>query len=152
MIEYVNKSVLCDRFLEMRVIKFIAIFTIYFTVASTTCAQVSKDFGSTGMTSHSPKNKHNEKDHRKKRLVHLIKNDGKGLLIGNACMNEVTHSMGFEYVVQSKGQAGNPHELGRFFINLGAKTIILFRNGPFWKIKLNRKRKECRELTGDHLG
>jgi len=114
--------------------------------------QTSIDFGTTGMTSHDPKNKQNGKDFKERRLVHWIKNDGKNLLIGNPCMNDVTHGMGFEYVVQVKGQPGNRNGFGRFMHNVGSKTVILFRNGPFWKIKLKRKRNECRRLTGDHIG
>jgi hypothetical protein len=115
-------------------------------------AQTAQDFGTTGKTSKTPKNRHNHKEHQNRRLAHWIKNNSKGLLIGNACMNEITHSMGFQYVIQIKGQPGNRHEFGRFMNNIGAKTTIFFRNGPFWKIKLNRKRKDCRRLTGDHLG
>jgi len=115
-------------------------------------AQSSKDFGTTGNTSKKPHHKRNDKPHQDRRLAHWIKNDSKGLLIGNACMNDVTHGMGFEYVVQIKGQPGNRTGFGRFMHNFGTKTVILFRNGPFWKFKLKRKRNECRRLTGDHLG
>lgn len=136
----------------MKIVKFISILAIYLTVANNVHAQTAKDFGSTGKTSHNPKNKHSHKEHQTKRLIHWIKNDSKGLLIGNICMDKVTQDMGFVYVVQVKGQPGNRHEFGRFINNFGAKTSILFKNGPFWKIKLKRKRKECRRLTGDHLG
>ena len=136
----------------MKFIRVIAILFICFLSTSILYSQTSKDFGTTGNTSKNPKHTHNDKEHTKKRLTHWIKNDSKGLLIGNACMNEVTHSMGFEYVVQIKGQPGNRHGFGRSIHNLGAKTAILFKNGPFWKLKLNRKRRECRRLTGDHIG
>ena len=134
---------------------FLRVLAIFFTCllsTSTMYAQISKGFGTTSNTSKKPKHVRNDKDHKTKRLTHWIKNDSKGLLIGNACMDQVTHSMGFEYVVQIKGQPGNRHEFGRFMNNLGAKTAILFKNGPFWKFKLKRKRKECRRLTGDHIG
>lgn len=118
----------------------------------TVSAQTLNDFGTTAKTSHEPKNTHDGNDFKDRRLAHWIKNDGKGLLLGNSCMDEITHKMGFEYVVQVKGQPGNRNEFGRFFNNLGAKTTIFFRNGPFWKIKLKKKRNDCRRLTGDHLG
>lgn len=133
-------------------LKSIRIVVVCFFALSTAYGQSSKDFGTTGNTSKNPRHKHNNKEHKNKRLTHWIKNDSKGLLIGNACMNEVTEALGFVYVIQVKGQPGNRHGFGRQMNNLGAKTIILFKNGPFWKIKLKRKRKECRRLTGDHIG
>ncbi len=136
----------------MRFIKLALVISIYFLVTFRVETHAQGGVGTTGNTSHNPRNTHNPKDHQNRRLVHWIKNDSKDLLIGNACMNEVTHGMGFEYVVQLKGQPGNRHEFGRLINNFGAKTTIFFRNGPFWKIKLKRKRKECRRLTGDHIG
>jgi len=60
--------------------------------------------------------------------------------------------MGFEYMVQPKGQPLNRNGLGRNLHNLGIKFALYFRNGPFWQIKLNKKKKECRKLSGDFVG
>ena len=136
----------------MRLLKFIGTISICFFAASGMYAQSSKDFGTTEKTSLNPKNKHSHKEHKGKRLARWIKKDSKGLLMGNACMDDVIHDMGFEYVIQTKDQPCNRHGFGKFINNLGVKTIILFKNGPFWKFKLKRKRKECLRLTGDHLG
>ena len=67
-------------------------------------------------------------------------------------MEEVTRKMGFEYVLQPKGQPGNRNEVGRLIHNFGVKVSLFFKNGPFWKFKLKKKRNECRESTGDFTG
>ncbi|MEO1052351.1 MAG: hypothetical protein AAFX87_17085 [Bacteroidota bacterium] len=90
--------------------------------------------------------------HKKKRIVYWIKKDGKGLLLGNKCFEDFTHRMGFEYLLQPKGSAGNRSEFGRLLHNFGTKLTILFRNGPFWKFKLNKQREECRRSSGDFVG
>ena len=116
-------------------------------------AQDDLKFGDTGTTNKkSPTYKSKNKDFRKGHLIQWIKNDTKGLLLGNRCMEDVTRSMRFEYVVQPKGQPGNRSEFGRLIHNFFAKIGITFRNGPFWKFKLKKKRKECRRKTGDYVG
>lgn len=111
----------------------------------------SYEGGSTSKTSLEPQ--HREKmDKKEKHLLSWIKTDPRKTLIGNRCMEEVTRKMGFQYVLQPKGQPGNRSEFGRLIHNLGVKIGILFRNGPFWKIKLNKKRKECMAKTGDYAG
>lgn len=116
-------------------------------------AQDDLKFGDTRTTNRkSPTYKSRNKDFRKTHLIQWIKNDTKGLLLGNKCMEEVTRSMRFEYVVQPKGQPGNRSEFGRLTHNFFAKLGITFRNGPFWKFKLKKKRKECRRKTGDYMG
>lgn len=122
-------------------------------IASISYAQDDLRFGDTGTTNRkSPTYKSNNKNFKKKRLIQWIKNEPNGLLLGNKCMEDVTRKMGFEYVVQPKGQQGNRTELGRLMHNLFAKFGVTLRNGPFWKFKLKKKRKECRQSTGDYVG
>ncbi|MGK7389008.1 MAG: hypothetical protein ACNS60_01600 [Candidatus Cyclobacteriaceae bacterium M2_1C_046] len=111
----------------------------------------SYEGGTTSKTSLKPFHKERNED-KKKSLLAWIKNDPKKTLIGNRCMEEVTQEMGFEYVLQPKGQPGNRSEFGRLVHNFGVKVGLLFKNGPFWKIKLNKKRKECMAKTGDYMG
>ena len=108
-------------------------------------------FGDTNTTNTKPTYETNKKS-KNKRLIQWIKNDSEGLLLGNKCMEEVMKEMGFEYVIQLKGQPGYRNEFGRLAHNLGAKIGIMFRNGPFWKFKLKKKRNQCREQTGDFVG
>lgn len=89
---------------------------------------------------------------KSKRLLQIIRNDTRGILYGNKCFEEVTHDMGFEYVVQPKGQPRNGSNFSRFLHNFGVKTAIFFKNGPFWKFKVKKRRRECQEASGDFTG
>ncbi|UII24514.1 hypothetical protein LVD15_14400 [Fulvivirga maritima] len=115
-------------------------------------AQEKLNFGDTGTTNTDPTYSPRDKDYKKKRLVSIVKTDTKGLLLGNKCMKDVTTAMGFEYIAQPKGQPGHLNEFARFWHNFGAKITIFFKNGPLWKFKLKKKRKECRQQTGDFTG
>ncbi len=115
-------------------------------------AQDDLKFGNTATTNKSPTNKPKHKDLKSKRSIQWIKNDTDGLLLGNKCMEDVTSEMGFEYVVQVKGRSGYKSEFERLVHNLTAKIGIMFRNGPFWKFRLKKERKQCREKTGDYVG
>lgn len=86
-----------------------------------------------------------------KRYMLIYHKNTKGILYGNPCMMEVTRSMGFEYAVAPKGTKGYRTEAGRVVHNFGVKTVLFVKN-PFWKIKVNRKLKECRIKTGDYTG
>ena len=115
-------------------------------------AQDQVTFGHTKKTANDPTVVENPADHKERRMVFIIKNEPGGLLIGNRCFEKATRSFGFEYLMQPKGQPGNRSGTNRFMHNLGAKITLVFRNGPFWKSRLNKKEKECRELTGDFMG
>lgn len=131
------------------------LLSIFFLVSTSLLAQESNDkleFGDTGTTTKSPKYKSNKRDYKKKRPIQWVKNTAKDLLIGNPCMEEVTQEMGFVYLIQPKGASPNKNEVQRLLHNLFAKLAITFRNGPFWKFKLKKKRKECGMETGDIVG
>ena len=115
-------------------------------------AQDKLVFGDTPTTAKSPKYKSNPKEYKEKRPIQWVKSSSKGLLIGNPCMEEVTNKMGFVYLIQPKGQEPNQNGLQRNIHNFFAKIKITFRNGPFWKFKLKKKRRECGTETGDFVG
>jgi hypothetical protein len=108
------------------------------------------NFGDTETTNTKPTYKAKKKKNR--RNIQWIKNDSEGLLLGNLCMQQVTDDMGFEYLIQVKGTPVYKDEFSRLIHNFGAKIGIMFRNGPFWKFKLKKERKNCRESTGDYVG
>lgn len=89
---------------------------------------------------------------KEKKLLFIVKNNTSGILYGNKCFLDIQHSMGFEYLIQPKGQRLNRNEFGRNLHNFGIKFALIFKNGPFYGIKLNKKKKECRKLTGDFVG
>lgn len=134
--------------------RLIFIFVFIFCAASFNQGLAQEEnlkFGDTNTTNVKPTYKTKKKT-KNKRPVQWIKNDSEGLLLGNPCMNDVTADMGFEYLIQIKGQPGYRNELGRLAHNFAAKIGIMFRNGPFWKFRLKKERNRCREQTGDFVG
>lgn len=85
-------------------------------------------------------------------IRYIIKNDTKKTLTGNLCFEEVTAKMGFQYLAVPKGQIPNKNGFVRWKHNFGVKFIIFFKNGPFWKMKVNKKYKECKYGSGDYIG
>ena len=122
--------------------------------SSPSFGQVRKDrgFGTTTKTSNEPDHKPRDKDYKTRNLLEWIKNNPKKTLIGNGCFEEVTRAMGFEYLIQPKHHPSHKPELARLAHNFGVKFVLFFRNGPFWKFKLKKRRRECRELMGDYVG
>ena len=96
--------------------------------------------------------KKNKEGPKSKKLLFIVRNDSRNILYGNKCFLDVQHSMGFEYIIQPKGQPLNRNEIGRNFHNFGIKFVLLFRNGPFYGIKLKKKKRECRKSTSDFVG
>lgn len=125
---------------------------ILFAVVTAGMAQDKLEFGDTPTTANMPKYESRPSDYKNKHKIQWVKNNTKGLLQGNPCMDEVTHEMGFVYLIQPKGQPYNKSEWQRNIHNLAAKIRITLRNGPFWKFKLQSWRKKCRAETGDFAG
>ena len=88
----------------------------------------------------------------KDRYMTIVKNNTKGILYGNKCFEEFTRSIGFVYAVQVKGNSGSLNGMGRFFHNAGVKTALVFTAWPWWKLRVNKKKKDCRKLSGDFVG
>ena len=87
---------------------------------------------------------------KRKELNFVIKKDTKGYLPGNKCFEEVTTDMGFIYLAVPKGQSYYTSEFDRNLHNFGAKIKILVKNGPFWKIKVNKTYKKCNYGYADY--
>ena len=96
----------------------------------------------------------NKKKERPKRVRYMtiIKTDTKGILYGNKCFEQFTQSIGFVYSVQIKGKSGSVSGFVRFWHNGMVKTALVFRAGPWWKLRANKKKKDCRKLSGDFVG
>lgn len=91
-----------------------------------------------------------ENDNPRKRLITIYTDDTQKILYGNPCMDAVTERFGFEYVVMPANAPGFT-PANKFFHNVGAKTLLFFRN-PLWGIITKKKAKECRQKTGDYAG
>lgn len=123
-----------------------------FILAFSASSQDKLDFGDTEKTNEKPTYKSDPSKFEAKRIRHWIVNKPRGTLKGNKCFEDVCNEMGFEFVVQSKDQRGSYNGLRRVLHNFGVKTTLLFKNGPFWKLKLRKKRKECLRETHDFNG
>lgn len=82
----------------------------------------------------------------------IIRKDTKNILYGNKCFEDFTRQLGFIYEVQMKGHAGSMNGFARFWHNAGTKTVLFFKAGPWWKARVNKRRKECRTSSGDFVG
>jgi len=89
---------------------------------------------------------------KKKKKRYIIRNDSRGTLTGNQCFEEVTEKFGFEYLIVPDKILPNRNGFSRFMHNFGVKTVLFFRNGPGWQIRLNKKYKQCRYQYGDFVG
>lgn len=106
----------------------------------------------TGATDRETKVNKKKQGPKKRRILYIVRKDTKNILYGNRCFLDVQRAMGFEYLVQPKGQPLNRSGFTRNMHNLGIKFVLLFKNGPFWQIRLSKRKKECRKLSGDFVG
>ncbi len=89
---------------------------------------------------------------KEKRIRYIITNDTRNTLSGNRCFEEATMQMGFQYLAIPKGQPLNKNGFSRWWHNLGVKFMIMLKNGPWWKSRVNKKYKDCMYGTGDYVG
>ncbi len=89
---------------------------------------------------------------KEKKIRYIITNNTKNTLTGNRCFEEVTLNMGFQYLAVPKGQAPNIDGFSRWMHNFGVKFVLFFKNGPFWKLKVDKKFEECKYGSGDFVG
>jgi len=87
-----------------------------------------------------------------KKVRYIIRSDTQGTLIGNNCFEEVTQKYGFEYLIVPENTPPKPKGFSRFMHNFGVKTVLFFRNGPGWQMRLKKKYKQCRYQYGDYVG
>ena len=89
---------------------------------------------------------------KEKQIRYIITNDTKNTLTGNRCFEEVTRNMGFQYLAVPKGLPPNKNGFSRWWHNFGVKFMIVLKNGPFWKSRVNKKLDECKYKSGDFIG
>lgn len=87
-----------------------------------------------------------------KNYLTIYRQNAEGLLIGNKCLEDQTRKMGFNYVLLPEEGPGSKTQTGVFLHNFGARFLLMFKNGPFWSLRLKKKVKECRRKTGDYMG
>ncbi len=125
----------------------------YFIVEGTAVAQeTNKDYFPTPNTVTGAKPDPQKQIEKEVTIRYIIKNDTRKTLTGNLCFEEVTTKMGFQYLAVPIGQVPNKNGFVRWKHNFGVKFMIFLKNGPFWKIKVNKKYKECKYGSGDFIG
>ncbi len=100
------------------------------------------------------KAKMNKKKERpkSKRYMTLIKFDTKKTLYGNKCFEDFTKQLGFVYDIQVKGQSGSHNGFTKFWHNTVVKTGLVFTAWPWWKLRVNKRFKDCQKSSGDFVG
>jgi hypothetical protein len=91
--------------------------------------------------------------HTKTKVIY--KRPSKNRMYSNECVHDYTVSkMGFEYVILTGDceaalghRSGFEMELANFITEVG----IFFRRGPFWKYKIKKRFKFCKERMGDYV-
>jgi len=140
----------------MRLFYFTVLFTfiyLLFAGSNLLLAQDSnQEYFPTPNTQKGAKPDPKKQKEKEKKIRFIITNDTKNTLTGNRCFEEVTMDMGFQYIAVPKGLPPNKNGFKRWWHNFGAKFMILLKNGPFWKVKVNKKYDECKFGSGDFIG
>jgi len=71
---------------------------------------------------------------------------------GNPCIEEATQKMGFIYTPVVKTQPGYTSEFRRNWHNLWVKEGLMVRRGPWWKLTIKKRIRDCLRKSGDLVG
>lgn len=89
---------------------------------------------------------------KSKRYMTIIKFNTKQTLYGNKCFEDFTKQLGFIYDIQVKGQFGSTNEFTKFWHNTVVKSGLFLTAWPWWKLRINKRYKECKKSSGDFVG
>lgn len=130
----------------------LSVFSCSLWINSAFSQETDKEYFPTPNTLLDAKPDPKKQKEKEKRIRYIIKNDTKETLSGNLCFEEVTTKMGFQYLAVPLGQPFNKNGFSKWRHNFGVKFMILLKNGPFWKMKVNKKYEECKYGSGDFVG
>ena len=126
---------------------------IFITVLATELSYAQETIPKTSTTDTDVKiKKKKERPEGKRHYMTIIKTHTKKTLYGNKCFEDFTRQLGFVYEIQVKGQSGSLNGFSRFWHNAGTKTALVFTAWPWWKLRVNKRYKECRKSSGDFVG
>lgn len=96
----------------------------------------------------------NKKKNRPKeyRIAYIYKTTTLKTLYGNPCALDVTRRWGFEYAIEDNYNNSFKKSFKRARRNFGVKAKLFFTKGPWWRIVINKRLKECQRKTGDAIG
>ncbi len=86
-----------------------------------------------------------------KAKIYVIVRKPEKALYGNPCMEEIADEMGFEYLLIPKTTADGYTDEKPFWHNLKAHFKLMKKNGIFYKRKLRRAIKFCKQMSGDFV-
>lgn len=101
-----------------------------------------------------------QRSHVRKSITHkkikaIYKRPSKNHLYSNDCVHDYTVSeMAFEYVILTgdcEKSIGNRSGFELELQNFGTELGLFFRRGPFWKLKVKKRYKFCKERMGDTI-
>ncbi len=115
-------------------------------------SDLSKDLPSTAIDINPDKNfdKTKTPNFPKERIFVIIKRPEK-VLYGNPCMEEITNEMGFQYLLIPKTSADGYTNQSPVWHNFKVHFKLIKKNGLFYKRKLRRAVKFCRQMSGDFV-
>jgi hypothetical protein len=93
-----------------------------------------------------------EAPERQKQYKTIYKREAYGAFLGNKCVEESTRNMGFNYELVPKQGPGRKTAVAVFLHNSGTRFLLMFKNGPFWQLRLRKQIDACRIKTGDYIG
>jgi len=89
---------------------------------------------------------------KSKRYMTIIKFNTKKTLYGNKCFEDFTRQLGFVYDIQVKGQSGSNNGFTKYWHNAAVKSGLFFTAWPWWRLRVNKRYKQCRKSSGDFVG
>ncbi len=86
-----------------------------------------------------------------KKIEYLLTRKPTKVLYGNPCAEEVTYKYGFIYLLNPKLDQNEFGNENAFWHNFKTHFKLMFKNGPFYKSKVRKEIRVCRESSGDFV-
>lgn len=85
------------------------------------------------------------------RYIQIHITESKEALYGNRCAEMEAQKMGIEFIIIPKDIGYGMTKKNIFFTNLNAHFRAFWKNGFFWKKRLKKRIRRCRDATGDYI-
>lgn len=112
---------------------------------------LKKDFPTKKVNKRTRENKTSNKP-KEKKISYIYTRKARKVLYGNPCALAVTRKMGFEFALEEKAEDDSRTYYRRLKNNFLVKTRLFFTRGPFWRLVVNKRIKDCAQMSGDQVG
>jgi hypothetical protein len=85
------------------------------------------------------------------RYIQIHIKETEEILYGNRCAEIAAQKMGIEFIIIPKDIGYGMKNSNIAGVNFNAHLRAFFKNGFFWRKRLKKKIKKCREMTGDYI-